>query len=240
MLPVAVLAGGLATRLGPATARLPKALLPVAGRPFLYWQLALLAQQGITRVVLCIGHRGEQIQAAVGDGTGFGLAVSYSWDGGTLLGTGGALRRALAQLGAAFFVLYGDSYVRCSFAAVLAAYRASTAPALMTVVRNANRWDRSNVLVRRHRIVAYDKRSPHPAMRHVDFGLSVLTAGVLEPYPACAALDLGDVYHELALRGRLAAHEVGERFYEIGSAAGVMATERYLERCSSRTGGLIP
>ena len=124
MLPVAILAGGLATRLGPLTQRLPKALLPVAGRPFIHWQLALLAQQGVTQVVLCAGHLGEQIQATVGDGSGFGMTVRYSFDGAVLLGTGGALKRALPMLGAAFFVLYGDSYLRCSFAAVEAAYEA--------------------------------------------------------------------------------------------------------------------
>ena len=108
----------MARRLHPLTEQVPKALLPIAGRPFLHWQLGLLAQQGITEVVMCIGHLGEQIQAAVGDGSGFGVTVRYSFDGAALLGTGGALKRALPMLGAAFFVLYGDSYLRCSFAAV--------------------------------------------------------------------------------------------------------------------------
>jgi MurNAc alpha-1-phosphate uridylyltransferase len=228
MFPVAVLSGGLATRLLPATGTVPKALLSVAGRPFLHWQLALLAQQGITQAVLCVGHLGEQIRTAVGDGTGFGLTVRYSCDGETLLGTGGALKQALPLLGTAFFVLYGDSYLPCSFAHVQSAYQASGAPALMTVFRNENRWDTSNVLFRDGTIVEYNKRSPRPDMAHVDFGLGVLSAQVLQEYPPGAVFDLGDVYHGLARRGALAGLEVRERFYEIGSAAGLAAAEHYL------------
>jgi MurNAc alpha-1-phosphate uridylyltransferase len=228
MFPVAVLSGGLATRLLPATGTVPKALLSVAGRPFLHWQLALLAQQGITQAVLCVGHLGEQIRTAVGDGTGFGLTVRYSCDGETLLGTGGALKQALPLLGTAFFVLYGDSYLPCSFAHVQSAYQASGAPALMTVFRNENRWDTSNVLFRDGTIVEYNKRSPRPDMAHVDFGLGALSAQALAEYPPGAAFDLGDVYHGLARRGALAGLEVRERFYEIGSAAGLAAAEHYL------------
>jgi NDP-sugar pyrophosphorylase family protein len=206
----------------------PKALLQVAGRPFVHWQLGLLAQQGVTDAVLCVGHLGEQIQAAVGDGTGFGITVRYSFDGHTLLGTGGALKRAVPMLGRAFFVLYGDSYVPCSFAAAQAAYEESGAPGLMTVLCNGDRWDKSNVLFREGTIVEYNKRAPLPGMQHVDFGLSILSAQTLETYPSGSAFDLADLYHELSLRGELAGLEVSERFYEIGSARGIEATERYL------------
>jgi len=227
-LPVAILAGGLATRLRPVTEKVPKALLPIAGRPFIHWQLGLLAQQGVTEVVLCAGHLGEQIEAAVGDGSGFGLTVRYSFDGNTLLGTGGALKRALPKLGAAFFVLYGDSYLRCSFAAAQTAYEASADLGLMTVLCNEDRWEKSNVLLRDGRIAAYDKRSPRPGMRHIDYGLSILSVQALQRSPASAAFDLADLYHELAARGELAALMVNERFYEIGSVGGIEATERFL------------
>jgi len=215
-------------RLRPLTQTLPKALLPVAGRPFIHWQLALLAQQGVTRIVLCVGHLGEQIRTVVGDGSGFGVTVHYSFDGDTLLGTGGALKRALPMLGTAFFVLYGDSYLPCSFPAVQAAYEASAAPALMTVFCNEDRWEKSNVLFRDGRVVAYDKHSPRPYMRHVDYGLSILSTEALQGGSANTAFDLAAVYNELAARGELAALAVDERFYEIGSVAGIEATEKYL------------
>jgi NDP-sugar pyrophosphorylase family protein len=206
----------------------PKALLPVAGRPFIHWQLALLEQQGVTEVVLCVGHLGEQLQAAVGDGRGFNMTIRYSFDGDRLLGTGGALQRALPMLGTAFFVLYGDSYLRCSFRAVQAAYEASGAPGLMTVFCNEDRWEKSNVLFRDDRVVEYDKHSPRPHMRHVDYGLSILSTRALQRTPADTAFDLADLYHDLAMRGDLAALAVDERFYEIGSLGGIEATERYL------------
>ena len=104
MLPVAILAGGLATRLRPMTDRVPKSLLRIAGRPFIFHQLELLKNQGVDRVVLCVGHLGDQVKAAVGDGRALGLAINYSFDGGELLGTGGALKRALPLLGDRFFV----------------------------------------------------------------------------------------------------------------------------------------
>jgi NDP-sugar pyrophosphorylase family protein len=233
-LPVAILAGGLATRLRPVTDKVAKALLPIAGRPFIHWQLGLLAQQGVTEVVLCAGHLGQQIQDAVGDGSGYGMKVRYSFDGDTLLGTGGALRRALPMLGAAFFVLYGDSYLRCSFAAAQTAYEASAAPGLMTVFCNEDRWEKSNVLLRNGRVIEYDKHSPRPGMRHIDYGLSILSMQALERSPASAEFDLADLYHELALRGELAALTVSERFYEIGSVGGIEATEHYLMSGSRR------
>ena len=229
LLPVAVLAGGRASRLGALTATTPKALLPVAGRPFIHWQLALLAQQRVSEVVLCLGHLGEQICAAVGTGAEFGVRVRYSFDGASSLGTGGALRHALPLLGKAFFVLYGDSYLPCSFPAVQAAFAACGADGLMTVLRNEDRWHTSNVLFGNGKIIAYDKRPPRPpGMVHVDFGLSVLTRDALESHPAGAAFDLADLYRALSLRGKLAGFEVTERFYEIGSLAGLEATERYL------------
>lgn len=228
MFPVVILAGGLATRLHPVTEKVPKALLPLAGRPFIHWQLESLARQEITRVVLCAGFLGEQIEAAVGDGAEFAMQVRYSFDGDVLLGTGGALRHALPLLGEAFFVLYGDSYLDCSFAAVQAAYEASRLPALMTVFHNASRWDRSNVLWRDGAIVEYNKRAPRADMAHVDYGLSVVSARALARWPDGAVLDLADAYHELSLRGELGGFEVDQRFYEIGSMRGIEETERHL------------
>ena len=210
------------------TEKVPKALLSFAGRPFIHWQLELLARQEVARVVLCVGFLGEQIEAAVGDGAEFGIHVCYSSDGGTLLGTGGALRHALPMLDEAFFVLYGDSYLDCSFAAVQAAYEASRLPALMTVFHNADRWDRSNVLWRDGALVEYNKRAPSSDMEHVDYGLSVLSARALAKWHDGEVFDLADAFHELSLRGELGGLEVGERFYEIGSTQGLEETERYL------------
>lgn len=233
MLPVALLAGGLATRLRPLTEQRPKSLLPVAGRPFIHWQLQLLAQQGVTEVVLCVGFLAGQIRDALGDGAAHGLRLRYSCDGGSALGTGGALRRALPLLGESAFVLYGDSYLPCAFAAVQAAYEASGAPALMSVLRNENRWDRSNVRFQDGRIVEYNKASPHAGMAYIDYGLGIVSAACLESRADGERFELSDLYHELSLRGELAGFEVSERFYEIGSWQGIADTERYLRRATA-------
>ena len=227
---VAILAGGLATRLRPLTDHVPKALLEIAGRPFIFHQLELLRNEGVDRVVLCVGHLGQQIRAVVGDGRSHGIAIDYSFDGDELLGTGGALRRALPLLGAAFFVLNGDSYLRCPLARIQSAFEASGRPALMTVLRNDNRWDRSNVLYQNGEIMEYDKHSPRADMAHVDFGLSVLSSAVFAPYAAATVIDLADLCRDLSRRRLLAAFEVSERFHEIGSLQGIADTEEFLSR----------
>lgn len=229
-LPVAVLAGGLATRLRPITEKMPKALVDVAGQPFVVRQLDYLRQQGISRVVLCLGYLGAQVEAVVGNGSTFGLDVRYSWDGPRLLGTGGALRQALPLLGEQFFVFYGDSYLPIDFRAVERDFLASGKPALMTVLKNGDQWDKSNVLFRDGCITEYNKRAPRPEMTHIDYGLGVMSASVLENAFANEPFDLADIYHELSVRGVLAGHEVFERFYEIGSHKGLDETIEYFRK----------
>jgi NDP-sugar pyrophosphorylase family protein len=225
MLPVAVLAGGAATRLRPITETVPKSLVEVAGRPFIEWQLEWLRKEGTERVVLCVGHLGERIEEVIGDGRRFGLKVAYSYDGHRLLGTGGALRNALPLLGEAFFVLYGDSFLTCHLAAVEAAFLGTGKLAMMTVFENKGRWDTSNVMFRDGKIVLYDKKDLSPEMRYIDYGLGVLTASVLGRYPEGEPFDLATIYTGLSKRGELAGFEVRERFYEIGSFRGLKETE---------------
>lgn len=228
MLPVAILAGGLATRLRPLTAKVPKALLEVSGRPFVLHQLDLLRAAGVRRVVLCLGHLGEQVEAVVGDGARLGLEIACSYDGPRLLGTGGALRRALPALGPRFLVLYGDSWLECDYRAVARRFEESGMLGLMTVFRNRGRWGSNNVLFRDGSIVRYHKGRKDPAMEHIDYGLGALQADALRTYPPDAPLDLATVYEDLSSAGQLAAYEVAERFYEIGSPEGLEETRRHL------------
>lgn len=227
-LPVAILAGGLATRLRPATEQIAKILIPVAGKTFAEHQLELLRRNGITRVVYCVGYLGEQVQAALGDGRRWGMELEYVFDGARLLGTGGALCHARSFLGDAFFILYGDSYLPCEFMPIEESFRRSGKSGLMTVFRNANRWDRSNVVYENGRILRYDKEEQTPEARHIDYGLGILHARALEGYPDGAFLDLVTVYQDLLARDDLCAYEVKERFYEIGSPAGLQEFGDYL------------
>jgi MurNAc alpha-1-phosphate uridylyltransferase len=235
MLPVAILAGGLATRLRPATETIPKALMHINGEPFLAHQLRLLSSAGVDRVVMCVGHLGEMIQEFAGDGSRFGLHVSYSPDGPSLRGTAGAVRNALPVLGVEeFLVLYGDSYLPCDYRAVERAFLGSGQPGLMTVFRNRNQWETSNVEFGGGQIAAYDKRTPAAAMEYVDYGLSAFHASALSAAGE-QATDLSAVFEELIQRRALAGFEVKERFYEVGSWEGIRELQAYLSLRPSRT-----
>ena len=238
MIPVAILAGGLATRLRPTTLTIPKSLVSIAGEPFIAHQLRLLRREGVDRVVMCVGYLGEMIRDFIGDGRRFGLDVVYSFDGEALLGTGGALRQALPLLGSRFFVLYGDTYLDIAFAPILVAFERSGAPALMTVFRNNGRWDTSNASFDGH-YVRYNKRNPTPDMSYIDYGLGILTDKPLLEQEAKMevkekrAFDLAEVYEKLAASGQLAGYEALHRFYEIGTLSGRAEADSYLREGTS-------
>ena len=228
MLPVAILAGGLGTRLRPVTLTLPKALVEVNGEPFIVHQLRLLQANQIERAVVCLGYRGEMIREVIGNGSVPGLRVDFSFDGSPLRGTAGAIKDALPLLGDAFFVLYGDSYLLCDFYAVEAAFRESGRQGLMTVFRNEGQWERSNVDCVDGTIVAYEKANPTAGMRHVDYGLGVFKASAFGQIPDGVPCDLAAVYQDLLKRGQLAGFEVKNRFYEVGSFQGLEDLREFL------------
>jgi NDP-sugar pyrophosphorylase family protein len=230
-LPVAILAGGLATRLRPITQTIPKALVPVAGEPFLTHQFKLLSRQGIRDIVLCVGYLGEQIEAVYGDGKAHGMRIHYSYDGPDLRGTAGALRRALPLLGDAFFVLYGDSYLEIDYLAVQQKFIENGASALMTVMENSQGTEPSNVWFEDGRVVVYDKKQRRPEMRHIDYGLSIYRSKCLADY---AGSDLSGLQSELARQNSLAGFEITIPYYEIGSPAGLAALEEHLRQQQPR------
>ena len=229
-LPVAILAGGLATRLHPLTEKIPKALVDINGEPFIAHQLRLLQAAGLQEIVICTWYREELIRAFAEDGRQFGVKIRYSFDGDFALGTGGALHKALSCLGDSFFVLYGDSYLPCDYCAVEAAYFSASKKGLMTVYRNLNQGDRSNVEFSNGQIRDYNKRNRSPQMEYIDYGLGVLNASVFDLYPLGQFLDLADIYRRLLAEGQLAGFEAPERFYEIGSFEGINELETYLKR----------
>ena len=229
-LPVAILVGGLAVRLRPLTEEIPKALIPINGKPFIAHQLELLKSRGVSEVVICAYYRGKQIEEFAGDGSRFGLNIRYSYDGPEPLGTGGAIRKALPLLGDAFFVLYGDSYLSIDYSAVEYAFTNSGKDALMTVFRNRDLGDSSNVRFEDGRILAYSKVDRTPEMQHIDYGLGAFKRQALETFQENERLDLAKVYQVLLLEGRLAAFEVHQRFYEVGSFEGIRDLETYLKQ----------
>jgi len=229
-LPVAILAGGLATRLKPITEKIPKLLVEVAGEPFFSHQLRLLKGAGLNRLVLCVGYLGERIVEAYGDGAKWGISIDYSFDGPKLLGTGGALIRALPKLGDAFYVLYGDSYLPIDYLAVGEAFLKSGKQGLMTVFENREKYDASNVWFHDGVIRSYDKKDKVPEMRHIDYGLGLFRADAFDGFPRDEVVDLAEVQKALLKRGELAGFEISQRFYEIGSHAGLRELDQLLKK----------
>jgi NDP-sugar pyrophosphorylase family protein len=224
-----ILAGGLATRLGVLTEKLPKSLLPVAGRPFLAWQLERIESSGFRRVVLCVGHLGDEIERFAGDGKAFGLDIRYSHDGPRLLGTGGALRRATPLLEPSFVVTYGDSYLPFDHAAPWRDLQAHPdALGTMSVFLNRDAWDASNAAVEGEYVVAYDKAARRAGFEHIDYGATALRRAALEAVPEGERFGLDTLFGQLAAGRMLRACPARERFYEIGSEAGLTELDAHL------------
>ena len=217
----------------PRTERLPKCLLLVAGRPFVDWQLAWLAAQGIEHIIMSIGYRGDQVRHHLGDGSQFGVQLCYVDEGDAPRGTAGALRLAVDQ-GVAeqtFFVLYGDSYLTADLGEIETAYITQDAPVLMTVYRDDDGLERPNAVFDGTMVTRYEKGlvDPPDDMRFVDYGLSVWQRPVVESMvPEGRSADLADLFKVLSESDRLAGLEIRERFYEIGSPRGLNDLEFYL------------
>jgi len=228
MLPVVILAGGLATRLYPSTRTVPKALILVNGLPFIDHQLSILKEKGVSHVILCIGNLGSLIEEFVGDGSQWGMQVQYSHDGDVLLGTGGAIKKATPLLPDSFIIMYGDSYLDIDFNLAVKEFYAQKLPVLMTVYRNRNELDISNILMKDGRILKYDKKDRDPAMEYIDYGLIIIRKEVFDQYPSNERFDLALVLSQLVDAGLVATYEVEQRFHEIGSDQGIKDTENYI------------
>jgi len=232
--PVAILAGGLATRLRPITEKIPKSLVTVVGVPFIAHQLNLLHAAGVQRIIICAGYLGEMIEKEIGNGSRFDLRIEYSFDKPRLLGTGGALKRALPLLGRQFLVLYGDSYLPIDYEKVVRSFLAANKTGLMTVFRNDGRWDTSNVQFESGQILGYDKKKRTSGMHHIDYGLGILRSKSLEAWPENESFDLTEVYRRLLSEDQLSGYEVSQRFYEIGSPEGLADLDAFLRHRSAK------
>jgi NDP-sugar pyrophosphorylase family protein len=228
LFPVIILAGGTATRLRPITEKIPKALVEVGGQPFISQQLRLLHFHGIQQVVISAWYKGEMIRDFVGDGDRFGMKIEYVYDGEHPLGTGGAVRHAMPLLEGPFFVLYGDSYLPCDYAAIQDFFMAGHYWGLMTVYHNQNQWDTSNVEIGGDRIVAYDKEKRSPRMEYIDYGLGIFQPEAFEGVPDGKPADLSGIYKKLVREHLLLAYPVQQRFYEIGSLDGLHELDKLL------------
>ena len=228
MLPIAILAGGYATRLGLLANDYPKCLIEINGRPFVDWQLDLLIKNGYSDFIFCISHKAELVQEHLGNGEGRGVQIRYSLDGEIQLGTGGAIRKALPLLGEKFAVIYGDSYLPIVYSEVEDEFLKSTHQAVMTVYKNHNQFDNSNVEFVKGKLLRYEKNTNNSNMKHIDYGLTYFRHSVFSQLTDQSVFDLASCCHKLAKSGTLQGFEVFERFYEIGSINGIAEFSNYL------------
>jgi len=225
---VAILTGGLATRLRPMTEKIPKSMIDIHGRPFLDYQFEMLKKNGITDVVLCIAYLGEMIESHFGNGKDSGISIKYSYEKDGLLGTAGALKNAEELLEDVFFILYGDCYLFLDFSKVMSCFKSENKRALMTVYQNYDQYDRSNTAVKDGLVTKYNKTVKDEDMVYIDYGVSILSKKTLELIPLNRAYSLGEVFRELIERRELLAYEVKERFYQVGSLLGIEEFKEYI------------
>jgi N-acetyl-alpha-D-muramate 1-phosphate uridylyltransferase len=225
---VVIIAGGLATRLRPMTFLTPKSMIEIEGKPFIEYQIINLKRQGISDVVICVGHMGGKIEAYLGSGSNYGVNIIYRYDRGYPMGTAGALKNANDVLGDPFFTIYGDSYISIDFAKAKRRFDRSNKPVMMTVFKNCDRFDRSNVVVENDLVKVYDKQNKHENMDYIDYGALILRKGVLDLVPGGQPYSLEELLMPMVERKQVLAFKVSERFYEIGSIRGISEFAQYI------------
>lgn len=218
---VAILAGGLGTRLRPITERVPKPLVEVAGQPFLYWQLLDLKNQGYTQILLLVAYLGEKIQNYFGDGKKLGLELSYSFEPEPL-GTGGAIKLACEYLESEFILLNGDSFLKIDLKSLEKEFDSTKMDALIStydnriktpVTPNLNLSANADGSV--YEIISYS-RAGGLAYKFIDAGVYILKRSLFE---LCkdSKFQLETVLHEKMKQKKVFALPSDERFYDIGT-----------------------
>jgi NDP-sugar pyrophosphorylase family protein len=227
---VVILAGGEAKRLRPVTESVPKALVKIEGKPFVDWQLELLAKNKFSRVIFCTSYKSDMIQNYVGNGSKYGLEISFVEDGKERLGTGGAIRNAIPHLDQEFIVMYGDSFLDINFQQVSHGFDHCSKPAMMTIYKNDGKYDNSNVKLNNRGDIFYNKENPDASFKYIDYGLIFFKREVFEETVIGKTFDLSEMLHKLSKQFRIAGFEVQSRFYEVGSFSGIIELETYLRK----------
>jgi D-glycero-D-manno-heptose 1,7-bisphosphate phosphatase len=217
---VAVLCGGLGTRLGPLAQGLPKPMIPVGGRPYLERVLESFADCGLRDFALLTGYRHEVIEGHFGDGARFGVRIAYSREHEPL-GTGGALRQARDLIGERFVLTYGDVLRRFDYDRFVTQHTGNCLAVYPRIyVGNSD--------IDGNRVVRFDKRAPE--LPYIDAGFSVMRKTTLDLLPAEGACSFEEiVYAGLAPRGELEAEVVDLDFCDIGTPEELARTREKLE-----------
>ena len=229
MYPLVILAGGMAKRLGNISIDTPKCLIPVAGKPFIDWQVEYAAKQGVKDIYICSGWLANKIEEHFNEYKYKGLNITVVADGKELLGTGGAISNILKILPKSFFVLYGDTYLPIDFKALVDFHKNKINPenSLLTIYKNNSKLDVSNIIYENNVIIKYSKTKLEKKMKHIDYGLSIMTQEAFTTYRHDRFFDLGDLYEFLVEHKLIHPYLATERFYEIGTPESLAETNQY-------------
>lgn len=226
---IVILCGGLATRLYPLTKKIPKSMIRIEGKPFLEHQLDLLKKNKIKNILLCIGYKGEQIKKYFGSGKKFGVKIRYSREKKKLLGTAGALKNAEKLLDDAFLVMWGDSYLPFDFQGAIKFFKKFNNLGLLTVYKNCNRYEPSNVEVEGNFVKVYSKKRKTKKMKYIDYGVSIFRKEILKFIPKNQVYDISRLNQLLIKKKQLLAFPSRKRFYQIGTFSGIEEFRKYLK-----------
>jgi len=221
MITVAVLCGGLGTRLGELTRGVPKPMIEIGGRPYLERVIKSFSERGLCDFVLLTGYRGEVIEDHFGDGARFGVDIRYSREEEPL-GTGGAIREARALLGDRFLMTYADVLRRFDYDRFVQQHRGNCLAVYPRILAG-------NTDLEADRVVRFDKRAPE--LPYIDAGFSVMQASTIDILPTAGACSFEEiVFSGLAQHGELEGEIVNRDFFDIGTPEELARTRDALEK----------
>ncbi len=218
----AILAGGAGTRMGELAKTLPKPMLPIGGKPILEHQVELLKSSGITGITLCLGHLSPVIRDHFGDGSRWGVKISYSIEDKPL-GTAGCLRHAFPEADREILVLYGDVMVWMDLNEMVNRHRKTGADATLAVHSNDHPFDSDLLEIDKNMRVVKIHPKPHPGGAWLpnltNAAVYVLGPGLLRLIPTDRPTDCArDIFPETLRRGlHLQAYRTAEYIKDAGT-----------------------
>ena len=219
-----VLCGGKGSRVSKFTKQIPKCLIDINGKPFLYYQLKLLKKNNINNVIISVGYLAEKIREYVKNNIDF-INIKIKDDGKRLLGTGGAVLKSINFLKNNFFVIYGDSYFNFKIHKLVKRNLAT-----MAIFKNNNKYDKSNIEIKNQGKILYYKNNINKKLKFIDYGVSFVNKQIFKGIEKNKKFDLSEFFQEISKKNMLSGYEVKKRFYEIGSYGGIKDFKNYLKK----------
>ena len=220
-----ILSGGKGTRVKKYTKKIPKCLIEINGKPFLYHQLEYLKKNNIKNVIVSVNYLGGKISSYLKKNIDF-INTKIVNDGKRPLGTGGAIIKSLRFLKKNFYIIYGDSYLNFNLKKLAKKKNLAT----MAIFRNNNKYDKSNIELKKLGKIFYHKNNENKKLKYIDYGVSYVNKRIFKEIKKNIKFNLPDFFDEISKRNMLSGYKVIKRFYEIGSYNGIKDLKNYLKK----------